>query len=422
MKDEQTYEAERQEQAENGDARPDTAGRGSERPRTMSMWNRSFMPRRSSTMNESIADRDDDSGDDEDDDESTALRKRRPGQGRSKSTPYAGAPEDLRASTEFNKSIRRSGSFDGFSDHFFSVYSSGITLKRRTIHIYVGLCELKSFLQLNKTGFTKVLKKYDKTLDRELKKKYIETAVAPSYAFQPSTMQHLEENISKLEQTYADIVTQGDVETARKELRLHLREHVVWERNTVWREMIGIERKAQAANLGLKRTLLGHAHDHAQTRLQGDDDKHPDMKQLSTPVGKVKCPPWLLSSTMITLVAIVAVFFILLYIPIMKKVEEQNCLAMLVFVSLLWATEVSFRNSSEIQVLIHPGHSFIRHIAFDTILMRRLESSTVGRPTSPSSGCQCCDEIHLRSYVDASNHAPTRRVHSSCSVVEVRYR
>jgi len=293
-------------------------------------------------MNDSIADLDEDSGEDNDDDESTALRKRRPGQGRSKSTPYAIAPEDMRASTELNKSFRRD-SFDAFSDHFFaSVYSSGITLKRRTIHIYVQLCELKSFLQLNKTGFTKVLKKYDKILDRELKKRYIESAVAPSYAFQPNTMQHLEENISKVEKAYADIVTQGDVETARKELRLHLREHVVWERNTVWREMIGIERKAQAANLGLKRTLLGHAHDHARTRLQGDDDKHPEMKQLSTPVGKVRCPPWLLSSTMITLVVIITVFFILLYIPIMKKVEEQNCLAMLVFVSLLWATEVRF--------------------------------------------------------------------------------
>ena len=43
---------------------------------------------------------------------------------------------------------------------------------------------------------------------------------------------------------------------------------------------------------------------------------------------------------MFTLIFIVMVFFVLLYTPIMKKAEEQNCLAMLVFVSLLWATEV----------------------------------------------------------------------------------
>ena len=59
------------------------------------------------------------------------------------------------------------------------------------------------------------------------------------------TLKHIEENISRMEKAYADVVTEGDVAVAKKELRLHLREHVVWERNTVWREMIGIERKAQ---------------------------------------------------------------------------------------------------------------------------------------------------------------------------------
>ena len=37
---------------------------------------------------------------------------------------------------------------------------------------------------------------------------------------------------------------------------------------------------------------------------------------------------------------ILAVFGVLLTVPILKKPEQQNCLAMLVLVSLLWATEV----------------------------------------------------------------------------------
>jgi phosphate transporter len=142
-------------------------------------------------------------------------------------------------------------------------------------------------------------------------------------------------------QAYANVVTQGDVSIAKKELRLHLREHVVWERNTVWREMIGIERKAQAANMGLRRTLLGVDNDPAKARLQGDDDNIPDMKELQTPVGRFQCPTWLFSSTMFTLNAIIAIFFILLFVPIIKKTEQQNCLALVAFVSLLWATEVS---------------------------------------------------------------------------------
>ncbi|EDN10234.1 conserved hypothetical protein [Histoplasma mississippiense (nom. inval.)] len=84
-------------------------------------------------------------------------------------------------------------------------------------------------------------------------------------------MELLNARISGIEKLYAELVTKGDLALSKRELRLHLREHVVWERNTVWRKMIGIERKSQAANMG----------------------------------------------------------------P-----EQQNCLAMLVFVSLLWSTEV----------------------------------------------------------------------------------
>jgi len=285
---------------------------------------------------------------DDDDDEHTALRKQRPTGQRSKSTPYDantgrdGAAEDMRASTDFSKSLRRnSQAYDDYTEHAFSaLYSTGITLKKRATSLYVQLCELKSFVQLNKTGFTKVLKKYDKIMDRSLKSKYVEKFVTPAYPFRPETMKHIDENIEKMEQAYADVVTQGDVALAKKELRLHLREHVVWERNTVWREMIGIERKAQAANMGLRRTLLGADNDPAKARLQGDDDEIPDMKELQTPVGRFRCPTWLFSSTMMTLIIIIAIFFVLLYVRIMDKVEEQNCLAMLAFVSLLWATEV----------------------------------------------------------------------------------
>lgn len=338
LREQETYDAEREEQ--DGDsARPESSGR----QRQGSIFgNIATKLRRSSTISQSI---DGEGEDSDEDDEQTALHRPRPSK-RSKSTPYESTPgmpiEDMRASTEFNKSMRRSSqAYDDYAEQAFSaLYSSGISLKKRAISLYVQLCELKSFVQLNKTGFTKVLKKYDKICDRHLKSKYNDNVVLPAYPFRPETMTHIEENIKKMESAYADVVTQGDLTTAKKELRLHLREHVVWERNTVWREMIGIERKAQAANMGIRRTLLGVDTDPAKARLQGDDDSAGDMKELRTPVGRFRCPTWLFSSTMITLVVIVAIFFVLLYLPIMKKVEQQNCLAMLVFVSLLWATEV----------------------------------------------------------------------------------
>ncbi|KAF8927906.1 hypothetical protein EDD21DRAFT_433508 [Dissophora ornata] len=45
---------------------------------------------------------------------------------------------------------------------------------------------------------------------------------------------------------YARIFTNGDVEVANRSLRMHLKEHMVWERNTIWKDMIGMEPESQA--------------------------------------------------------------------------------------------------------------------------------------------------------------------------------
>ena len=203
------------------------------------------------------------------------------------------------------------------------------------------MSELKSYIQLNKTGFSKALKKYDKTLDRKLKSTYVKEKVETTYIFEPETSVRLDEHISKVEKIYADVVTKGDIGLARKELRLHLREHIVWERNTVWREMIGIERKAQAANLGIRQTLLGGPGAGENGQKQGDELEIEATKEIDTPVGHYTCPRWLFSWTFFILIATIVIFAVMLSVPIMDSPEQQNCLAMLVFVSLLWATEVS---------------------------------------------------------------------------------
>ena len=286
-------------------------------------------------------DEDSDSGDDGDDDETAALTKKR-----RRSSPWAPprrkAPSsamynstDLGASTELGRSARRS-SAAGFDD-FTEMESSSIMIKKRIIGHYVQLCELKSYVQLNHTGFRKVLKKFDKIVDMELRAKYMSNFVDPAYPFRRETMKNLDEKITAVEQAYADIVTQGDLERAKRDLRSHLREHVVWERNTVWRELIGLERRAEAASLG--RGLLGAPNDGMRTRLQGDDVVLSPTQQIKTPLGRFTCPTWVLGQPMLTLLLIIVTFLVLLFVPIMDLPEQQNCLAMLVFVSLLWATE-----------------------------------------------------------------------------------
>lgn len=286
---------------------------------------------------------DDHAEDDSDDDfnETSRLRKKSPDGRVRRSRTH---DENMAASTDYSASRRRTSvAFEDYNDMAFSaLYDEGVSLKKRTVSVYVSLCELRSFIQLNKTGFEKVLKKYDKILDRKLKSHYLNKYVYPAHPFQQSTMDQLTENLDRIESAYAHLCTKGDVAEAKRELRLHLREHVVWERNTVWREMIGIERKAQAANIGITQTLLGRDTTGGKIRRQGDEIQ-PDLKEVSTPIGKYRCPQWLISKTFWMLLACIAVFVVLLVLPIMEKPEQQNCLAMVVFVSSLWATEVGAR-------------------------------------------------------------------------------
>lgn len=280
--------------------------------------------------------------DDDDGDETSALNRRPQSSvgsayGRRRTVANFHAPTDTSASTELTKSMRRhSIGYDDYGETA-ELFSDGIMLKRRIVGLYVQLCELKSYVQLNRTGFNKILKKFDKILDKNLRPKYMETTVDLSYPFLPETIKQLEENIEQMEEAYADIVTQGDTALARKALRSHLREHVVWERNTVWRDLIGMERRAEGASLG--KSLLGASTNGANVRLQGDDVPVVPTREIRTPFGRFTCPTWLFGSTMWTIMGIVIIFLVLLIAPILDKPEQQACLAMLVFVSLLWATE-----------------------------------------------------------------------------------
>ena len=348
LKDEQSYEAETEGQdLDQLDGPTDKSGR----PRRGSFFGKtSNRQRRASNMSASTIDEGVEEADSDDDaDERTAINGSNVGRRKTYDASIGRAHDDLHSSRELPSSRRRmSQAQDDYSDNVVeTLLASGMTLKKRTISLYVSLCELKSFVQLNKTGFSKVCKKYDKTLNRSLKSAYVKDSVAPAYPFKQETTQHIDENIKSIEMVYASLITKGDVERARRELRLHLREHVVWERNTVWREMIGIERKAQAANMGVMRTLLGGDNDPANHRLQGDEVDGMGTKEVETPIGRYRCPRWLFSSTFFMLMAIVVIFIILLVVPIMKKPEQQNCLAMLVFVSLLWATEVGLAGKNE---------------------------------------------------------------------------
>ncbi|KAG1047614.1 hypothetical protein G6F43_009947 [Rhizopus delemar] len=186
-------------------------------------------------------------------------------------------------------------------------------LKRRIVDMFVLLSELKSFVALNLTAFAKILKKYDKITNSDLKRYYTSNYVMTAYPFQAVTKSRLNERIQQTERAYAILATYNDLDQAIEELKTHLREHIVWERNTVWRDLIGQERRTQT--VGVKPT------------------------SIYTPFGTLQITREQVMSYFYLIVCLV-VFIVLLKVELFDTVEQNRCLAILVFASMLWAGEV----------------------------------------------------------------------------------
>lgn len=101
---------------------------------------------------------------------------------------------------------------------------------------------------------------------------------------------------------------------------MHLREHIAWERDTVWRTMIGRERRGDGG------TPLG---------VSLGTSSEEKALEVRTPVGRLRVGrrhAWVLLAAI--------VFTVLLNVQAVEGTEANRCLAILVFATILWATEV----------------------------------------------------------------------------------
>lgn len=209
------------------------------------------------------------------------------------------------------------------------VKHSRTQFRQRLINLFVLLVELKDFADLNHTGFRKALKKYDKVVGRHLQSSYMRETVDPEYPWLSATRAEIEDAIERVTLAYARITTEGNKNTANMELRANLREHIVWERNTVWKDMIEQERRQATVKLKAKKLA------EAEGEFIGESIwRIPCLGEVRVPT--ITRAMWL------GLLAFI-VFVVLLAVPIFPTVEQENCFAILVLASLLWATEVSTR-------------------------------------------------------------------------------
>ncbi|KAI0050511.1 SPX-domain-containing protein [Auriscalpium vulgare] len=192
-----------------------------------------------------------------------------------------------------------------------------LLFKRRITNLYVQVSSLRSYVELNYSGFRKILKKYDKVTENSLQSHYLHDILEPTPPFDQASRARLSEAQSTLLHLYAKCVTRGDVAAAQRFLKLNLREHIAWERETVWRQMIGRERRGESG------TPLGP--------VDVADEKG---LEVQTPVGKLRVnrkKMWILVAGL--------VFTVLLNVQSVDGEEANRCLAILVFATILWASE-----------------------------------------------------------------------------------
>lgn len=213
--------------------------------------------------------------------------------------------------------------------------------------------------------------RYDKITGNHLQEEYMKTIVEKSPPFLPENKTRLQAQIERLTSLYARVVTRGDLEKASRQLKGYLREHVVWERNTVWREMVAMERTGGWKGAG-----------GTQPQVQSGQDAG-TKSEIKTPVGRVVLPSWINRSFVFGIVAL-AVFVGLLNTPWFERPEERNCLALLAFVTIMWAAEVGrlggrSARASVLTQYLFAGHPLLRYLDARTLPSGHPRSAPIHR-------------------------------------------
>lgn len=243
------------------------------------------------------------------------------GRAQSEFVPSSGSHRRSRSVSSLH---RRSSSVGGLFGAQSLLDETFIALRMRTTNLYVSLSELRSFIQLNRTGFSKALKKFDKTLNTTLRSRYMEQVLTKAYCFSSGTEDHLTNRIEEVVSIYASLVTDNNEPAAVEQLHAYLRERVVFDRNTVWRDQMEMGRIAHATPVV------------KDVKLQGEEDTE---KVTYYSCFGYSIPDYVLSPSAIKLSIITLIFFFFLSTKFLESEPQNRCLAVVVTASLLWATE-----------------------------------------------------------------------------------
>ncbi|KAF8416475.1 SPX domain-containing protein [Boletus edulis BED1] len=171
---------------------------------------------------------------------------------------------------------------------------------RRITNLYVSFSSLKSYVEVNHSGFRKILKKYDKVTYNELKDRYMHDIVEARLPFLQSSKDKV--TAARLVTLYAKCVTSDDPNTAVQQLK----------------ERRGASDPSDFVGGGI---------------LAREEEC--GIVVIPTPFGGFK-----LKRQRVSLVIAIAVFIVLMNMHVIKDgPEASKCFAILIFSTIMWASE-----------------------------------------------------------------------------------
>ncbi|TEB31586.1 SPX-domain-containing protein [Coprinellus micaceus] len=320
-------------------------------------------------------------GEDDDDDEDSISRSRPPrGWSARRPTPDpnrrqsisstgsepGGAPSKLQVS----HSRKRGTSFSSQNNPEPTIwtarsdyaYDTRLLFKRRITNLYIHFTNLKSYVELNYSGFRKIIKKYDKVTYSELKDRYLHDLVERAHPFTPQAKDRLNHGVNTLIDLYCKCVTRGDRSLAKEQLKLHQRENIAWERDTVWRQMIGRERRGDGLEAFEGATLV--------------KPEEPPVVKVKTPIG-----PFMLTKRKIRFLLSIILFFVLVNIPFVQGKEANNCIAILTFLCIRKEVEPGVYE----RLSTHAATTYVFSIMFSPTIMLLIGGFTISSALSKTN-------------------------------------
>ncbi|KAL3230601.1 Inorganic phosphate transporter PHO87 [Nakaseomyces bracarensis] len=216
-------------------------------------------------------------------------------------------------------------------------------LKQSIINLYIDLCQLKSFIELNRMGFSKITKKSDKVLYLNTREDLIHSGefFKDTFVFQDSTLTILNGKIAQLVEFFAMITghERGDTTQSKQELKAYLHDHIVWERSNTWKDMLGLLSQNKQITTDIDDAV---AKAHTISKLDLEYYEYPLPKPIPlkfTTLYYFKIPKLFFTLKAFKIAFIIVITAILLAVPTFHDPAQHRCMALVECVAFLWASE-----------------------------------------------------------------------------------